>query len=375
MTHFADDLMGAVREKKSVVCAGFDVTPERIPAYIAEIAYKSKIGKYDDLSNVPDAFMVDATVEAIYIYNVELIRALHDVVPVIKPNMAFYETFGPKGLEVLQRVVNHARSKGLQVILDGKRNDIGPTAKRYADEVVGETALLDREERETTTTVFDGDATTLNPYLGIDGVQPFLDYVDNGKGVFVLARTSNKSAADMQDRLVDLNPGEIEFIDKRLKDSKLSLMNLPVMERKKEAHPEADLEGKAPLYVVAGKLIDQWGEPYIGQSGYSSVGAVVGATYPIEASVLRKLMKYSVFLLPGYGAQGGGPEGAAEGFDENGMGAVVNNSRALYAAWMTDRYKNDFPPEKFADAARQAAIDMRDEINTALEKAGKVYWE
>jgi orotidine-5'-phosphate decarboxylase len=284
------------------------------------------------------------------------------------------------------QTVKYAKSKGLIVIEDAKRNDISKTAEQYADGHLGEVELLDGRKIK----VFDMDGITVTPYLGSDGINPFINYCKAGKGIFVLDRTSNKSAAELQDRLVLLEPEEIELINSRLEGSGLTLFDLPVMKQHKgkvivvlnfvadkelidSFELKYDYLPIAPNYAVMALLIDKWGsaQEAMGQKGYSSVGAVVGATYPTEARILRKLMPRTPFLGPGYGGQGATGEDAQNLFNEDGFGAGINNSSGLDYAYKKKPWSEEYGPNRYAEATRAAAIAMRDDIVGALRKHGK----
>jgi orotidine-5'-phosphate decarboxylase len=349
MKNVTDRLTEAIKEKESLVCVGLDPRIGQIPEHIKKRALR----EWDDTP--------EAVASAIVDFNTLIIDHTMDVAAAYKPQIAFYEQYGSAGVRAFKRTVDYAKGQGAVVVEDGKRNDIGSTAEAYADGHIGEVELIGDLHFSN----FDVDMITVNPYLGIDGVEPFLEYGgENGKGVFILCRTSNDSATDLQDRLVDLNPDEIEFMRSRLEGSGLSLMDLPVMKEKGKP-------GKAPNYAIMAKLIDEWGKDLVGECDYSSAGAVVGATYPEEAKVLRRLMPNTWFLVPGYGAQGGKGEDIPNFVDGNGLGAIVNSARGIMLAYTKEPYSNIYKPEQFADASREAAIATRDDITGALKKADK----
>ena len=262
---------------------------------------------------------LEAAADAILQFNKALIDALYDVVPAIKPQAAYYEMYGWAGVRTLAETIRYAQSKGMFVMTDGKRNDIGATMTAYATAHLGKVDV-DGVELEP----FGADALTVNGYLGTDGIQPLLDVCEKyDKGIFVLAKTSNPSSGELQDRLID---------------------------------------GK-PVYEIMGEMCENWGSRQIGAYGYSAVGAVVGATYPEQLAELRKKLPHTLFLVPGYGAQGGGAQGVAGAFDENGRGAIVNSSRAIMCAW---KKEENCPETAFAEAARREAIRMRDDITAYL---------
>ncbi|MBQ6052612.1 MAG: orotidine-5'-phosphate decarboxylase [Clostridia bacterium] len=238
--------------------------------------------------------------EAILQFNKELIDALCDIVPAVKPQAAYYELLGADGYKAFCETVKYAKSKGLYVISDGKRNDIGSTASAYSK------GFFD---------CIGTDALTVNAYLGFDGVEPFLV---EGKAIYILVKTSNRGSGQLQD---------------------------------------LELENGKKVYEHMGDLVAEWGEKSVGKHGYSDVGAVVGATYPEQLAALRERLPHTFFLVPGYGAQGGGAKDVAGAF-RNGLGAIVNSSRGIMCAYK----KQGLPTEKFAEAARTEAIRMRDEI-------------
>jgi orotidine-5'-phosphate decarboxylase len=259
-------------------------------------------------------------------FSKQIIDTVHDVVPAVKPQIAFYEQYGSKGIEAFEKTVAFAKSKGLMVIGDTKRNDIGSTARAYASGHLGEVELIDG----TLTSSYDLDLVTVNPYLGSDGIIPFLEACKKyGKGIFILDKTSNPSSGELQDRKVD---------------------------------------SKKPVFELVAEQINELGMNLVGYRGYSSVGAVVGATYPAQAMTLRSLMPNTMFLVPGYGAQGGSAEDIIPCFNKDGYGAVVNSSRGIIFAYEKEPYRNNYGPDKFHRASRQAACDMRDDVLKVLRK-------
>lgn len=285
---------------------GLDPTLDYIPAQIREEAFE-KYGK--TLHGAAQAYLA---------FNKGIIDAVCDIVPAVKPQCAYYEALGWQGVKCLSETIAYAHEKGMYVITDGKRNDIGSTMQAYA------AAHLGKIDVEGETCVpFGADALTVNGYLGTDGIKPLLDTIgtDRDKGIFVLVKTSNPSSGELQDRLI---------------------------------------EGKS-VYAVIGGMCERWGEPTIGKFGYSQVGAVVGATYPEQLSELRRLLPHTFFLVPGYGAQGGGAKDVAGAFDKNGLGGIVNSSRAVLTAW-----KKAGDPAHYGEAARAEAVRMRDDIAHAI---------
>ncbi len=292
-----DRLCEAIKKTRCPVCAGLDTEY----GYLSE-EYQSKAS---ELTNKEKAACV-------FRFNCDIIDAIADIVPSVKVQAAYYEQYGAEGFQCFFDTMAYAQDKGLVVIADVKRNDIGPTAKAYA---------------EAHLTSSEADFITVNAYLGSDGIKPFMEACEKtGKGLFVLVKTSNPSGGEFQDLIV---------------------------------------EGKK-LYEAVAEKVKLWGEAYIGKNGYSSVGAVVGATYPAEAEKLREQMPSTFFLVPGYGAQGAGADDIAVNFDKNGLGAVVNASRGLLLAYKNEKYKHLNAPQ----AARAFSIDMKDDIMAALKRRG-----
>lgn len=301
-----DLLVEKIKEKGNPSVAGLDPKIDYVPEYIRKKAY-AQYGQ-----NLKGA------TEAIWDFNKGLIDALYDVVPAVKPQSAFYEMYGLYGEEVMHRTISYAKEKGLYIILDVKRNDIGSTAEAYSKAYLGKT-MVDGVECDACGV----DCVTVNPYLGTDGVLPFVnDCKAYDKAIFALVKTSNPSSGELQDLVVD---------DKH-------------------------------IYEKVAECVNKWNEDTIGKSGYGAVGAVVGATYPEQAVVLRKLMPKSYFLVPGYGAQGGGAEGVKPCFNSDGLGAIVNSSRGIMCAYK----KGDWKEEQFAEAARAEALRMKADLLSVL---------
>lgn len=316
--HFADRLVEAIKKKGNPICVGLDPRLKQIPDFIREKAFKAPENAKNPLR---------AAAEALIEFNKGVIDAVADIVPVVKPQVAFYEIFGAEGMRAYQETLDYAHEKELITIADVKRNDIGSTAEAYANAYLGDTAIEDEGMR-----VFDADSVTVNGYLGLDGVAPFVKVAgQNGKGLFVLVKTSNPSSGDLQDlRILD---------------------------------PKIGKKDDLSVYEVMGYYVDSWGADEIGESGYSCVGAVVGATYPEQAAQLRKIMPTAYFLVPGYGAQGGGAEDVKPCFNDDGFGAVVNSSRGIIFAYEKD---DTYGPEAYGEAAREAAIKMKDDLGKVL---------
>ena len=298
-----DRLIEKIHEKQNPTVVGLDPLLSYIPEHIKNAAREEYGGGFESAAH------------AIEVFNKGIIDAVCDIVPAVKPQCAYYELYGWQGLRALSRTIDYAKSKGMFVITDGKRNDIGSTMTAYAQAHLGETSLETEQSP-----AFGGDALTVNGYLGTDGISPVLEVcAQKDKGLFVLVKTSNPSAGELQD---------------------------------------IETAGGEKIYEVMGGLCEKWGEKLPGKYGYSGVGCVVGATYPEQLAELRRRLPHSFFLVPGYGAQGGGAKDVLGGFDKRGLGAVVNSSRAVLCAYQ----KRGAPETEFAACAREEAIRMRDEL-------------
>ncbi|MBQ8824632.1 MAG: orotidine-5'-phosphate decarboxylase [Ruminococcus sp.] len=298
-----DRLIQRIIELKNPTVVGLDPKLEYVPDYICEKYFKE------------EGTTLKAAANAIQEYNFALIDAIYDIVPAIKPQAAYYEMYGYEGVRVLYNTIQYAKEKGMFVMTDGKRNDIGATMEAYATAHLGRVAVNGIEFEP-----FGADALTVNGYLGTDGIKPLLNLCEKyDKGIFVLVKTSNPSSGELQDKKI----------------------------------------GDDAVYAVMGDMCEEWGSSQIGKYGYSSVGAVVGATYPEQLIELRKRLPHTMFLVPGYGAQGGGAQGVAGAFDENGLGAIVNSSRAVMCAY---KKEENCPETDFAQAARREVIRMREDI-------------
>lgn len=309
---FIDRLIDRIIEKNNPTVVGLDPRIEYVPAFIRESALK-EYGKG-----------LRAVAEAIFSFNKRIIDGVYDLVPGVKLQLAYYEMLGIEGLEVFKRTAEYAAGKGLMVIGDGKRNDIGSTAEAYSAAYLG----ISYGSDEIAYSAFNVDALTVNPYLGYDGIKPFEeDCRKYDKGIFVLVKTSNKSSGQLQDLTTS--------------------------------------DGKH-IYEIIAQQVEEWGSGLVGKYGYSSIGAVVGATYPQQASVLRKIMKHACFLVPGYGAQGGTAADVANSFDKEGLGAIVNASRSIMCSYKSDLWKSTYGENRFEEASRAEVIRMRDEINKAI---------
>lgn len=293
------------------ICVGLDPMLSYIPEHILKKAF-AECGE-----------TLEGAAEAVWQYNKGIIDAVYDLIPSVKPQIAMYEQFGIEGLKVFQKTVDYCHEKDLIVIGDVKRGDIGSTSAAYAAGHLGKVKVGSHSYAP-----FDEDFVTVNPYLGTDGVKPFIDVCKaEKKGLFILVKTSNPSSGEFQDRLID---------------------------------------GR-PLYEWVGEKVAEWGADHMGET-YSYVGAVVGATYPEMGKILRKIMPKSFILVPGYGAQGGKGADLAHFFNEDGLGAVVNSSRGIIAAYKQEKYAS-FGSENYADASRAAVEDMIADIDGALQAA------
>ncbi len=297
-----DKLQDQIRTMKNPTVLGLDPRIEYVPQHIQDECY-AEFGHN-----------IQGTVEAIYRFNCGLMDALCDIVPAVKPQAAYYEMLGWRGMEMMERTIRYAKEKGYYVIADIKRGDIGSTAQAYAEGWLGKTKVAGEDVEN-----FGADCVTLNGYMGIDAIQPFLDVAKaEDKSLFILVKTSNPSGGDLQDMVA----------------------------------------GDRVVYQVMGDLTERWGAGTEGKYGYQATGAVVGATYPADMKELRQRLPKTFFLVPGYGAQGGTAEDVQYAFDSYGRGAIVNASRSLMCAWK----KTDGDGRDFQEASRKAAIAMRDDI-------------
>ena len=301
-------LVKKIKETNAPIVVGLDPMLSYVPEHVQKKAFE----EYGET--------LEGAAEAIWQFNKEIVDNIYDLIPAVKPQIAMYEQFGIPGLIAFKRTVDYCKNRDLLVIGDVKRGDIGSTAAAYAIGHLGRVKVGSQEYFP-----FDEDFATVNPYLGIDGIAPFIDVcIAEKKGIFVLVKTSNPSSGDFQDQLVD---------------------------------------GR-PLYELVGEKVAQWGEACLDED-YSYVGAVVGATYPDMGAVLRKTMPKSYILVPGYGAQGGKGKDLAPFFDDNGLGAIVNSSRGIIAAYKDERYAR-FGAEHYGDAARAAVEHMIEDIHGSL---------
>ena len=303
-----NQLIQKIQETKAPICVGLDPMLGYIPEHVTRKAF-------DEFGET-----LEGAAEAIWQFNKEIVDKTYDLIPAVKPQIAMYEQFGIEGLKVYEKTVRYCQDKGLLVIGDAKRGDIGSTSAAYATAHLGKVKV-----GNSVCTAFNTEFLTVNPYLGTDGVKPFVDVCKaEDKGLFVLVKTSNPSSGEFQDKLVD---------------------------------------GRPVYELVADKVVE-WGADCM-DGAYSNVGAVVGATYPEMSAVLRKLMPKTYFLVPGYGAQGGTAQDLKPCFNEDGLGAIVNSSRGIIAAYKQEKYAK-FGAEHFAEASRQAVLDMVADINSVL---------
>ena len=315
-------LIAGIQRTEAPIVVGLDPMLSYIPAHITAKAYDT----YGET--------LQGAGEAVWQYNKGIVDAVCDLVPAVKPQIAMYEQFGIEGLIAFEKTVRYCKEKGLVVIGDIKRGDIGSTSEAYATGHLGRVRVGSREYRG-----FDEDFATVNPYLGSDGVMPFIRVCqEEKKGLFILVKTSNPSSGEFQDRLV--RGGAFGEGDAALPDR--------------------------PLYELVGEQVAKWGETCMGDS-YSYIGAVVGATYPEMGKTLRRIMPKAYILVPGYGAQGGKGADLVHFFNEDGLGAIINSSRGIIAAYKQEKYAS-YGGVCYADAARAAVLDMKADIASALAK-------
>lgn len=305
-----DKLIDKIIETGNPTVVGLDPRMSFIPDFIKKECFE----KYGETPK--------AIAESFFMFNKEIIDATYDLIPAVKPQVAMYEMLGTDGFESYINTIKYAKEKGLVIIGDVKRGDIASTAENYSDGHIGRVKAGSKEYE-----IYHEDFITLNPYLGYDSIEPYMANCKNyEKGMFVLVKTSNPNSGQLQDLDV----------------------------------------GGMTLYEKVGTLVEEWGKDLVGKHGYSSVGAVVGATHPAQAKKLRELMPKTFFLVPGYGAQGGTAEDLSVCFDKNGLGAIVNSSRGIIAAHQKEAYKNKYSEKDFAMAARDAVIDMKADLRRCI---------
>ncbi len=303
-------LVSKIKKQNAPIVVGLDPMMKFVPKHLQDAAFE----QYGET--------LEGAAEAIWQFNKAIIDNIYDIVPAVKPQIAMYEQFGIEGLKAFKKTVDYCHEKDMVVIGDVKRGDIGSTSEAYAVAHLGRVTVGSKK-----IAAFDEDFATVNPYLGSDGINPFTKVCkEEKKGIFILVKTSNPSSGEFQDKLID---------------------------------------GR-PLYEHVGAKVDEWGRECMGDD-YSYVGAVVGATYPEMGAALRKIMPKAYILVPGYGAQGGKGSDLVNFFNKDGLGAIVNSSRGIIAAYTKDEYAK-FGEKNFAEASRQAALDMIKDINGALGK-------
>lgn len=303
MKKVIDILIDKIKETHNQTVIGLDPRYEMLPQCVKE--------KYPT--------NLEGVSQAIIEYNKALIDEICDIIPAVKPQIAFYEMYGIPGMQAFKETCSYAKQKGMIVIADIKRGDIGSTAQGYSNAYLGKTKIGNKEE-----SIYDIDFVTINPYMGTDCVKPFIeDCKKYNKGLFILVKTSNPSSGELQD---------------------------------------LKLENGEEVYTKVAKLVENWGKELIGENGYSSIAAVVGATYPEQLKQIRKTAPHTYFLIPGYGAQGGKAEDIALGFDSNGLGGIVNASRSLMCAYKSNMWKDKFQEKDYAKATRAEALRMKEEL-------------
>ena len=304
-------LVDKIKKTHAPIVVGLDPMLNYVPEHIQKKAF----AEYGET--------LEGAAEAIWQFNKAIVDATYDLIPAVKPQVAMYEQFGLEGMKAFKKTVDYCHEKDLVVIGDVKRGDIGSTSEAYAVGHLGKVQVGSKSFRG-----FDEDFATVNPYLGSDGIKPFIKVCkEENKGLFILVKTSNPSSGEFQDRMID---------------------------------------GR-PLYEWVGERVDELGKEHMGDS-YSYIGAVVGATYPEQGKILRKVMPKTFILVPGYGAQGGRGKDLVHFFNEDGLGAIINSSRGIIAAYKQEAYSR-FGSENFADASRQAVLDMVADIDGALTAA------
>ncbi len=311
-------LVDKIKKTEAPIVVGLDPTMKFVPEHIQKKAY----AEYGET--------MKGAAEAIWQYNKAIVDSIYDLIPAVKPQIAMYEQFGIEGLIAFQKTVDYCKQKDLVVIGDVKRGDIGSTSEAYAVGHLGQVKV-----GGTMCRGFDEDFVTVNPYLGSDGVRPFIKVCqEEKKGIFVLVKTSNPSSGELQDRMV------------------------------RTSEEDGGQGAGRPIYEIVGEQVAAWGAECMGES-YSYIGAVVGATYPEQGRILRDIMPKAYILVPGYGAQGGKGADLVHFFDRDGLGAIVNSSRGIIAAYQQEQYAK-YGAENFADASRAAVLAMKEDIAQAL---------
>jgi len=304
-----DNLIERIKETNNPTVIGIDPKYDMVPDCIK--------CKYDQT--------LEGMAKACTEFNKQLIDATYDIIPAVKLQLAYFEKLGIAGIQSFKETIKYAKEKGMITMADAKRGDIGSTCSAYSSAYLGKVETINGEEA-----IYDADFITLNPYMGTDSVMPFIeDCKKYNKGAFIIVKTSNKSSGELQD---------------------------------------LRLENGRTVYEEVAMLVEKWGEDLRGEYGYSSISAVVGATYPEQLKELREEAKHTFFLIPGYGAQGGKAEDISFGFDKNGIGGIINATRSLMGAYKLDRWKDTYGDADFKEATRAEAIRMRDELNSFIEK-------
>jgi len=317
---FTDKLVDAIRVKKSILNVGLDPQLKFMPPHLIEWAYQKYGGGSKGMAYLFKRF------------NQEIIDAVSPFTVSVKLQIAFYEIYGHWGLLAFQQTINYARKKGLLIITDAKRGDGGDTAQAYADGHIGRVPMFPKETRAKPPLLTD--ALTIHAWIGSSCISPFLVAVkEYGTGIFVVVKTSFTPNSEIE---------------------------------------QTKTSAGVPMWVELAKMVDEWAAGTEGKYGYQNFGVVMGATYPDDAPKMREILPDSWFLIPGYGAQGGGSDGAVVGINKDGYGGIVNSSRGIIAAWTKDKFKTE--SEKFAGAAAKAAEFARDDLNGALKRAGKYGW-
>ena len=354
-------------------CIGLDPRIESIPDFIKE----TNLNRYGNTKR--------AVAKSFFDFNKIIIDATRHLVAAYKPQISFYEKYGRDGIEAFEDTIKYIKKVGKIAIEDGKRNDIGPTAKAYSSGHIGKVELIEGELIPG----FDVDYITVNPYLGIDGVKPFVeDCKKYEKGIFVLDKTSNPSSGDLQDKIVFLEPWQIDLIKERLDGTDLKISDLSQMKNLRSSlkadlyntnilgekgyyniEPK-ELRGVAPNYILMAANIEKWGEEAEEEEGYISVGAVIGATYPEEAKILRKIIPKRINLIPGYGYQSAKARDVMPNFNRDGYGALINNSRGIIFAYLKQPYNILYSEDNFEKASTHAALNMRAELKRAMKGIG-----
>lgn len=309
-----DRLIERIIKLKAPIVVGLDPILNNIPD-IYKRPYKADTDSIETIGNI------------FFDFNKDVIDVIADYVPAVKPQIAYYEAYGIPGLIAFQKTVDYAKKKGLIVIEDGKRNDIGSSAQAYANGHIGRSSNLSNDKKLP---LFDVDYITVNPYLGSDGIDPFIKNCDEyNKGIFILVKTSNDSSGEYQDR---------------------------------------QLQNGKTLYQLVAEYVDEQSWNRKGKYGYSSVGAVVGATYPEQATLLRSVMKSSFFLVPGYGQQGGSARDVLPCFNDDGLGALINSARGILYAYLDEYTEADVSKAQFCKKVESAVKNMRDDIVSCLRE-------